>query len=370
MGYKEIIKNILPYGISVKYLKRREATYSLNKLFSTHRNNGSLQQSVISKYNTIISVCGFGYSGSGAVIDLLREYNSIGVLGNVEKEATKTSNDKNTGEIDYLRVAGGLFDLELNISISNIFLKDQAIHRFISLVEKSVLYRNSPDFQLLTCDFLDEIVDFYIPNIPGPAYNVHLKEIERTDCIYFMKPLTIEQYRQLSSRYLYSLFNSLHIEGENILAADQLLSDYSFDIEHYRQYLPNVKLIYVYRDPRDVFAFARIKKIDWIPHDNADIFIRWFSLCVGSLTQSKRDYFTVRYEDLIFDYKDQVKRIEEYIGISSDKHINIKSCFDPSISCKYVGLWRNLDIDKEELEKIERALSSFCYYGTTVHLIS
>ena len=87
-----------------------------------------------STYKRLIFVCGFGWSGSCAVADLLREYAPVTRI---------------PAEFDLARAAGGLFSLEHAFETQSIFEREAAFRLFLALVEWFSSYREVP-FEYLT----------------------------------------------------------------------------------------------------------------------------------------------------------------------------------------------------------------------------
>lgn len=79
-----IIRDITPYSII-----RNHKIKSLNLFLEEYRqwveSGKCFKLDTVSNYRQIISVQGFGYSGSGAVVDLLREYPSCQVWGGIDE---------------------------------------------------------------------------------------------------------------------------------------------------------------------------------------------------------------------------------------------------------------------------------------------
>ena len=49
---------------------------------------------------------------------------------------------------------------------------------------------------------------------------------------------------------------------------------------------------------------------------------------------------TLRFEDLVLDYDRSVKKIEEFVGLSPERHDRPRSAFDPARSKANIGLWK------------------------------
>lgn len=358
MNIKRFIFYCIPYKLAIDrknrnkyfekdYLKYHEA--GLNKEFDT---------SLL--FQSVVSVCGYGYTGSGAVIDLLREYSDCKVIGGVDKEGSATSKKEAVGEIDILRLAGGLFEIEKYIGSNNPFHNDALINRLIKLFDDSPII-NFSDNKEYAFSFLNNILDLVLPNLSRSYYNLHLKDsLDETSSIYYLKNMSVTEYRHTCRCFLYSLLNSFNEVGKDVLVADQLFADMEFDAKRDLEYLPCLKTITVYRDPRDVFEFACAKKIQWIPYYSVDKYIAWLEIQYRKFN-SRQDILNIRFEDLVFDYESCVGKIEDYLAIDSKCHIHEKLNFNPKLSCQNIGIWKNSLQEKQIFKKIEDAFPLLCY---------
>ena len=68
----------------------------------------------------------------------------------------------------------------------------------------------------------------------------------------------------------------------------------------------------------------------------------------------------VLFEDLILRYEDMVARIIDHLGEDPSVHVNRKKYFDPAVSIKNVGLWKNHP-RRDEIDLIRRELREYCH---------
>ena len=68
----------------------------------------------------------------------------------------------------------------------------------------------------------------------------------------------------------------------------------------------------------------------------------------------------IKYEDLVFNYDDTVKKLFFQLGIDSSDHVMKKKFFDPKQSSKNVGIWKTLP-DDNNIKKIENELNELLY---------
>lgn len=370
---KHIIRWFTPYGVVRFYARIKhshvnsEPKISLEKAFVLEYIEYIQRKSRVefidqSPFSTIVAVQGFGFSGSGAVVDLLREYDSTLVLGGVDREGSITSIEQSFGEVDVLRLAGGLFEVEKYLGSNNIFQNDALLHRVISQIANSEIYRSLSATHPYFYEYISQICDVLTNSPQWQYYNTFLEYREVND-IFYLKDITLKNYRNLCRKLLNSLFTIIKRNSKSsILVLDQFVSDVEFEINRYIEYVPNIKLITVYRDPRDVYAFAIKDNVEWIPHSNVDVFIQWYQIIVKHFNENEKDkYQVVQFEQLIENYESVVKSIEHYVGLNASSHVQRNACFNPSVSCKNMYLWKQNTADVDSYVEIKNQLDQLCY---------
>lgn len=356
---------LLPFCIVKRYFNhRRMSTSILNYL---DLEEVKQRKNVIDKpiFDTIVSVQGFGYSGSGAVCDLLREIRDVSVIG--YRDSNNNNSDINpilSCEVDFVRVAGGICEIEKLIGSTNHFINDALIKRFIDNTDDFFYRFESCPIKLKIefARFINQIVDFKIQNLDYDFYNPHLNmsgfsEFSKKN-IYFLKKISVEDYRKLVNSLLTSFFNIF--PRSKMLVLDQFFADSENDIEKKNAYVNGIRIINVQRDPRDVFCFGKSKKIKWIPSD-VNIFIKWYRANLDNvLSCSNIQVMNLCFEDLVCDYENTVKKIFHFLYIDNQNHIHAKKYFDPKNSVKNVSLWKMFEYDSN-IRQIENELSEYCY---------
>ena len=326
-------------------------------------------------YETLVAVTGFGYSGSGALLDFLSEFEDVTVFSDADPDGSLRDKNYNNGtnELNLFRHVGGLFFLEKFFPSLNIFIQDGIIKMFIMLVKEHYLNNGAifnNEFLKLTNEFLNHIIDLKFKTECGSAYQPHLPQIgnQSLDFINFnnssnkylitLKPISREEYVFHAKNYIQSFFKT--IESKKYLVLDQALSDNECDIEHYKEYIDNLKLIAVYRDPRDLYATAVSKNVTWIPQD-VDKFIKWYRRSVTPYFENKNDdYLLIRFEDLVYNKIKIQNQIETFLGFKLNSHIAPKIAFDEFVSINNIGLYNTIN-KQDEITKIEEALPEFLY---------
>lgn len=314
-------------------------------------------------FRHIVSVEGFGATGASAVVDLIREYDGQSVLGTVDPEGSQTDPGEDCGEIDFLRLTGGLLQLEQAFDSSltrSYFWNDAAVKQFTGLVYYSTLFRKHKSLRPCFFKFLDEILALRMKDAKDCPINPVMGRFYDTADIYLLKDLTLEDYQTLCRRMLNTVFNRFHNGKGTFLMLDQLFAGCKGDTERFRKYVPNLRQIISYRDPRDVYCIAQRLDLQWMPHRRVEDFITWTRIMYGNFSPDSEEYLAVRFEDLILDYDRETARIEQYLGLSPAQHTRKRQCLDPSVSVRSVRQWTREPQFAADFEKIKEAFPELC----------
>ena len=399
---RKLVRNILPYKIVVT--KKRNGFWDdALKVTENPKTDAECM------FANIVSVEGFGATGSSAVIDLIREYKDMAVLGTVDPEGSQTSPKEAHAEIDILRQTGGLYQMERcfdkNIPQSY-FWNDAAVKQFLDLAYFSPFYRGYPAMQPYFHSFARDILTHRVANAEGSPVNHLMGRFYDASDIYYLNSLTIKEYQEKDKRvklypmlkkggcgcagveegfkhitgdyfliltqddyidkdmyccFLKSIFNYFYTGKSTFLVLDQLFAGCEIDVEHFRKYVPNLKQIMVYRDPRDVYCICQRLDLSWMPHETVERYIEWVKMAYGNFEIDSTDYATLRFEDMVLDYDNTVCRIEKFLGLSPEQHVRPKSCFNPAVSEKSVGEWKREPQFADDFKKIKEALPHLCY---------
>lgn len=350
---KKLLIDILPYGI-VSKIKRNNAVRRRNLIKTDCKEE---LPDVKIKYPEIVCIHGFGYSGHTALLDLLREYDGCYEFGYIQNRADRAF------EIDFMRLAGGLFDMERYIGSSNIFQNDSAIHRMLSQFKSVYLVKTNEECRALVSKFVSSIIEQETEYSYRFYYNMFLSDAYDYDtAIYYLKYMSVTEYRDIARKFLASLLNVFYQENHQCLFLNHFFNDFEFDIKKYNEYIPNVKILVLYRDPRDVYTFTKMKNVEWIPHNTVNNFITWCKACYRHFNQNSTEYLPIRFEELILDYNNTVNRIEKCLNLKPSQHKSPFSYLNPEISKKNVGIWKDHQGEYgEDYKVIEKELIDYCY---------
>jgi len=315
-------------------------------------------------------VAGFGYSGSGAVVDLLRELDNCYVF---EKE------------FRLIKDPDGIIDLE-NALVKNWgeLRSDIAIRRFIDLI--NIIGRKQKLFSEIGFNFNEDYnkkffdcCEKYIDNLVDIEWKgdwpYHLHELswiklfmyrlkrrlrwkpDLNDTMYFSSPGN--RFYQLTRSFLNQLFlNVIDLQKHNTVVLDQALPPYN--PEKYLKYFNNVKVIVIDRDPRDIFN--EVSQFSSSPTSPVKNFITYFKSQRDAVKRFPKSNFIldIKFENLINNYETEVERVYKFIGVKSNNHKKKKQFFNPENSVKNVGIWRKRK-DSKEIMLIEKELKEYLY---------
>ena len=328
----------------------------------------------------VIGLCGFGYSGSGAVYDLLREYSGMTVTQDCE--------------MSFVYRPDGITDLQYHLfHPARFFSSDYAIKRFRNKIHK--FFRLHPEFwglkdyngiYKLTDTYLDSLTDvkwrgwwtqdasymegtaYFIYRllnkltVPVPALNLKMqrKFYYRDMCLSVCPNSFIEKTQQ----YLVDLYSILGYDIVN----DTVILNQAFSADNPTAssvFYRNAKAIVVDKDPRDLYLLLKresFKDCAWTPTDNVMDFIKYYRLM-------RRDYqginketdLLIKMEDLVYEYESSVTNIENYLNTKKERHKYPLMYFNPQKSINNTQLFRKYPDMKKDIDLIEKELEDYLY---------
>lgn len=321
-----------------------------------------------------VSVGGYGWSGSGAVIDLLKEFDGYWECGR---------------EFRLLRDPYGIFDLE-NQLLNNwdMLNADAAINDFMWLASR--LYRKTSRFGGTGCGYVDvfgsafmEETEKYVQELTGFSFQghwwwfefkltdfqmvlnrvkkrLHISDFENVNKIKFVD-LSEQEFLNITKSYLVNLYtNCIKAKG---LKANTIILDQAFPankFEKANRYFDELKFIIVDRDPRDNFMdlvngeYLIGKEI--AKSHNIDKFIQYYKkIREGSLDYESKQVLYIKFEDLVLNYENTVTKILDFLEEEREVHINKFMYLQPEKSSKNIGMWKSYEY-QDEIRKIEKEL--------------
>lgn len=325
----------------------------------------------------IITCTGYHGTGSSIITDYLKEFDEIDSMGNFE--------------FRFIQDPNGIADLEDSLLKNNSRLNsDRAIYEYKKLIKilnsnftnkfwKKSFYRKifKDKFLEYSNEYIETLVEVkwngywhdiefrefgYIIRIKKFFYRIlelFLKKKIRKKIIYFSYP--VEDFYLKTQIYLEKLFEVA--SDKKILAFDQLVP--CCNTERYFNYIPNLKVIIVDRDPRDIYILSKmIWKDGVVPSENVDIFIKHFKLLRKHRkfeVEEKNRILRIKFEDTIYNYDETMKKINSFLNINGMKHSKEKKYFNPQKSMYNTQVFRLYPEYQKDIEKIERELKEYCY---------
>lgn len=328
----------------------------------------------------IVDVTGFGWSGSGAVHDLLREYDDV-----------HFASYEFDWEFTLLWMVDGIYDLEHKICEKHCRYSDsdKAISRFLHLVSAldstpAMGYNKifNGQFTQICKKYIDDLVqvkfegrnfDEMMSRSFGERYyqfskryfghGVVKKIIPFSDKMIIPNMHTInlsynpDNFLERTQSLLDELLSYVRSNDKKPLVTDQVFPPDCPDL-FFKYFTEPIKCIIVRRDPRDLYLLAKhaYNSLIPIPSSNVDDFILFYKKTIeNTKLPNSAHLLNVRFEDLIYNYDETIKDIENFIGISS--HVSKYEYFKPQNSINNTQLYNYYGDCKADISKIEESLT-------------
>ncbi len=306
---------------------------------------------------TNVMVCGLGWSGSSAVVDLLREYDGVGIY---------------QGEFDHFRIPGLIGDLLSGAEDprGRLLLFREWI-RVLRTRRRKFFIRSLIPAQMFTRVFPGRVTSPRAASLRRIPYLV--EEIRNLKRFLRVVRKEVDPGELLeNARSCVRSMADLYAKDKDFVVLDQPIIQ-----ESHLDFWPDVfqpyKLIFIIRDPRDQMANA------WKHRDFLFDDVPWkVESCVyGRDKESKRPLYymaetalmrmkksdeikkvlpdenvlTIRFESLIQNYEETKSILESFLGVSPENHREKFSYFDPKKSEKNIGMYRTY-LDDSDLQRI------------------
>lgn len=339
---------------------------------------------------TFVNVSGFFYSGSSAMVDLLKEFR-----GCYESNA----------EMRFIRDPYGIIPMEQTLlhrwdwinssaAISDFydFMKLCARPKGLFLPMGYGLQKTiTPNFLNIAKEYIDDItdytykIDFYhykskksFLRYQLDRYRWAIEHITKgklktanrniATC-YFSRP-TQQQFNDATQKFFSRLFEGhANEDGETFIILDQAIPVNNTQVIH--RFFKKAKMIIIDRDPRDIFC-DEIKSGERFDLDGKTIeaarrfVIRFRAMREGVVLDD--DILQIRFEDLIINYDETRIKVLKFLGLQESDHINKMSFLKPDVSIKNIGIWRKYYEDcHEAIDFIEKELHSNCYDSSALY---
>ncbi len=326
-----------------------------------------------------ICVSGYGKSGSGACVNLLKEFEHIDGLEN---------------EFRIAKDPYGLIDLELSLVSNWEFVRHNvAIDDFLSYcvmlgredglfnrTGKGFSKKLNVDFVLESEKYINRLTDYkYYGDTLLHRYKLSAAKsfisrirsrfgLTNSMSMHFSKP-TSEDFLFETINYIRRLYEN-YASDNNLrgIILDQSVSPNN--IEKTIRYFDSDRLVIVDRDPRDIYATMlkerRLLGADRSQYDLVEKYIIWHKAIRSKLTSNclnsdpRCNILELRFEDFFVNYERVIETLKNFLEIDF-VHKDKGSRFNPETMSKHVGIWRNAK-DQKAMDRIFKEFPESCFH--------
>lgn len=329
-----------------------------------------------------VDLSGYANTGKLAVMNLLQEFKGYFVPH---------------AEFEFLllRIQGGILDLEDALFRDwSPIRSDSAIRRFKKLIKKLgsrnkisdprtwftavgtqyETYFNNMFFKLSEQYISKLIDDLYVIEWPYAladlcGFNLFIRKLANKLGIKHLTKFKVnlsfpENFFTITKDYLNELLSANVPPDTNTIVLQNAFEP--FNPDRSLKYFDFAKCIIVDRDPRDNYVAQKKLLPIYIPVEigvPVRQFINRYRIhrkASKKFNDGNKDVLRIKFEELVMEYENTLDKIFEFLGEDKSIHIHPKRYFDPAISIKNVGIWKNYR-KKEEIAMIENELKEYCY---------
>ncbi|MCR5739238.1 MAG: sulfotransferase [Lachnospiraceae bacterium] len=129
------------------------------------------------------------------------------------------------------------------------------------------------------------------------------------------------------------------------------------------RFFDDIYIITTERDPRDIYLNAKYRWLT-LDHPSEDVVFfcehyKWLRSLIPRT--EKKEVIKIQFEDLVYKYEDTVDRIERFLGLDPADHIDARKYFNPEkarLNCNLVSEYKD---EKKNLEYIEKELTDWLF---------
>lgn len=320
-------------------------------------------------------IAGYGWSGSSAAVDLLREFE-----GNWESCVEFRAIKDPYGVHDLYRNLVEEWDvLNSDNAIRDFLWHMQCLEREQSKLSTGLNYGNliGKHFMDAAVNFVNKLVEFkyesswWFPQFKKTKSEVFREKVNRklfnksnnTEPYMYFSKIDETRFIECAQEFLDEVYSDIAEKN----SASSIILDQAVSIPNCIQqmkYFRDAKLIIIDRDPRDIYLdLIREKGLigrELAKTRNVDMYIKWHLAMRSNIGIIKENpnILLLQFEDLVCDYENTVSKIVDFLELDSKLHCRKKQYFEPSISIKNVGIWKE-GLTKEEKEVFETKLGDF-----------
>lgn len=320
-----------------------------------------------------VCVLGYGWSGSSAVVDLLKEFEE-----NWDPEV----------EFRILKDPHGMMDLEHSlVERWDALNVDIAIRDFLEFAEfldtndskftRGLCYSKSFNgkFMSNTLDFVERVTEFnykgywWIFNFRSQYINWLAKKIlnkfvkQNYEKKMYFSGISKDNFYEEVKKYINSLIEAVSMKREY----KNIILDQAVPVQHPLKafdYLDNSKVIIVDRDPRDIYCdLVELEKLigkDIAQSHDAMKYVKWHKKYRENSHIQNENILRIQFEDLILKYDETIEQILNFLEIDEKSHSQKMTFFNPEVSKKNVGKYKDFPY-QDEIRILEKELESYLY---------
>lgn len=328
----------------------------------------------------IVGTCGFGSTGSSAVTDYLKEFNTFQVLDNFE--------------FTWVSAVDGLIDLDFHINNPHNRTTDSicAIERFKKLCEDEAYVFQSfgipKDVYLKNInEFLDSIITtswkWNPPKLNHPSIfeRILLRIIQKykiitkwevkhgrqwegfpyKDVYLSVKP---QDFDGKAKKLVMSMFEATGADLSKPIALDQPFP--GNNPQACFKYYEDPYAIVVDRDPRDNYTFGRTKLLQksfchLMPTNSVEDYIKYYRAIRENQPYKEKNnrVLAIQFEDMIYHYDETTEKIRDFLKLGDNPAP--KSIFDPAISMPNTQVWKRYPQFAKDIKRIEEELPEYLF---------
>lgn len=317
-----------------------------------------------------ILVLGYGWSGSSAVVDYLREFDDL-----FEPEK----------EFRLIKDPRGLIDLRHElIDRYDVLNSDIAIREFKWFASMCYQchskFKNGLDYADVFGDKYIEYTDEFVNSLSTFKYNstwwylqwrfsfpklllYKMKtKLKQSDTMYFIN-CSGEYFDQKVKEYINNLF-SIATSNKNI---SSVILDQAIPVSltsEAKHYFDSYKIIVVDRDPRDIYVDL-IKGRNLIGQELAlshDVskYIKWHNSLRTYKEKFDENVIQISFEDFVLNHDETSRKICDFLKIEIDNQAQKGKYFKMDQSTKNIGLYHKYQF-QNEIDKIAQALPNYLH---------
>ena len=325
----------------------------------------------------IIGACGFGSTGSSAVTDYLKEYNSFQVLDDIE--FTWVSN------------VDGLIDLDHHVNKPHNRIMDSimAIDSYKAMCKKNakqyeVAGVSSKTIIKLTDDFLNSIIDtsweWRIHDSQNTIDRIRRSIYSRFSIVsrwevkngrhwegyplekVFLSVLPAE-FDEKAKKHVRDILMAIGADLSKPLILDQPFA--GNNPQACFKFFDDPYAVVVDRDPRDNYDFARTKllgRFHLMPINRVEDFVKYYRALRDNQPYKEvgnNRLLSIKFEDMVYHYEETTARLRDFLHLPENPCP--KSIFDPAISMPNTQVWKRFPQFQRDIEYIEKELPEYLF---------